>query len=146
MDPEEPKKPLPIADMQGLSGRELALKRAARERMEHARQVAVEKQKLKPSAVAGTKPASLEEARDLNARALGEILLKTKSLRRFQRLLWSKEDRIAKEMFALAFNHILSTQRPQNGGDQKPTQIIVNNLVARPPKDGPPDKTTVEVR
>jgi len=143
-DGDEPKKPLPIADMQGLSGRELAQRRAQREA---AREGMLRAQKLahidnKPPAVAGSKPTSLEDARDLNARALGEVLLKPKSIRRFERLLWSKEDRTAKEMFALAFNHILSTAKGP-GGEQKPTQVIVNNLVARPEKK---DETTVEVR
>jgi hypothetical protein len=140
-DGDEPKKPLPIADMQGLSGRDMAIRRAARERM-------LEAQKLrhleKPSELAGKKPTSLEDARELNARALGEILLKPRSLRRFEKLLWSKEDRIAKEMFALAFTHILSTQKPAAGSD-RPTQVIVNNLVARPKADAK-DQTTVEVR
>ena len=128
--------------MQGLSARELAIKRAARERLVQARE-ARRLQALGLSAVAGKTPASLEDARELNARALGEILLKPQSLRRFAKLLWSKEDRIAKEMFALAFNHILSTAKGP-AGEQKPTQVIVNNLVARP--NQPADKTTVEVR
>jgi hypothetical protein len=129
--------------MQGLSGRELAIKRAARERLVHAREV--RKQQLdRVSEIAGRRPASLEDARELNARALGEILLKPQSLRRFEKLLWSKEDRIAKEMFALAFNHILSTATPATG-EQKPTQVIVNNLVARP-EHPTADKTTVEIR
>jgi hypothetical protein len=142
-DEDEPKNPLPIADMQGLSGRELALRRMRREQAARATQASIEKRK-KPSELAGKKPTSLEDARDLNARALGEILLKSKSLRRFEKLLWSREDRIAKEMFALAFNHILSTTKQQSA-EQQPTQVIVNNLVARPPKDAP-TTTTVEVR
>jgi len=128
--------------MQGLSARELTLRRAAREGMRKAQKLAHINDT--PPEVAGSKPKSLEDARDLNARALGEILLKPKSLRRFERLLWSKEDRTAKEMFALAFNHILSTAKG-TAGDQKPTQVIVNNLVARPDKPAK-DQTTVEVR
>ncbi len=143
-DDETPQKPLPIADMQGLSAREMAIRRARRERLmamhERHRQ---EKQLEKPSVVAGTKPISLEDARDLNARALGEILLKPRALRRFEKLLLSKEDRVSIQMFALAFNHILSTQKaPSN--EAKPTQVIVNNLVARPGQAK--DQTTVEVR
>jgi len=142
-DGDEPKKPLPIADMEGLSGRELAIKRAARERLVLAREARKQSWELL-SDVAGKKPASLEDARDLNARALGEILLNPRSLRRFAKLLWSKEDRTSKEMFALAFNHILSTVKGP-AGEQRPTQVIVNNLVARPDPKAT-DKTTVEVR
>lgn len=145
-DGDEPKKPLPIADMQGLSGREMALKRAQRERMLVAREKGLAERTLneKPSEHAGKKPVSLEDARELNARALGEILLKPRSLRRFQKLLWSREDRIAKEMFALAFNHILSTTK-QSESAAAPTQVIVNNMVARP-NGKAKDVTTVEVR
>jgi hypothetical protein len=129
--------------MQGLSAREVAIKRAARERLVQAREARRQNLELL-SSVAGKKPASLEDARDLNARALGEILLNPRSLRRFAKLLWSKEDRTSKEMFALAFNHILSTVKGP-AGEQKPTQVIVNNLVARPEKPAK-DQTTIEVR
>jgi len=129
--------------MQGRSGREQAIKHAALERLVLAREARKQNLELL-SSVAGKKPASLEDARDLNARALGEILLNPRSLRRFARLLWSKEDRTSKEMFALAFNHILSTVKGP-AGEQKPTQVIVNNLVARPEKPAK-DQTTIEVR
>ena len=89
----------------------------------------------------GHKPSSLEDARDAAARALGEILLQRNSLRRFRRLLRSKNDKIALAAYELAIQHILATLKP--GSDSaKPTQIIVNNLVARPPGT---DTTTVEV-
>jgi hypothetical protein len=87
------------------------------------------------------KPTSLDDAREAAARALGEILLQKKTLRRFRALLNSKNDKMALAAFELAIQHILSVAKPGTG-DTKPTQIIVNNLVARP-KD--PDVTTVEV-
>ena len=93
--------------------------------------------------LADHKPTSLEDARDSTARALGELLLQNRNLRRFRRLLQSKNDKIALAAFELAIERIISVLKP-GAGDAKPTQIIVNNLVGRPPKGK--DSTVVEVR
>jgi hypothetical protein len=94
------------------------------------------------TSVDGHKPTSLEDARDVTARALGEILLQKNSLQRFRSLLRSKNDKVALAAYELAIQHVLAVLKPGSGND-KPTQVIVNNLVARPPTA---DVVTVEVR
>ena len=93
--------------------------------------LAVEANKGPVTSLDGHKPMSLEEARDMAARALGEILLQKGSLRRFRLLLRSQNDKVALAAYELAIQHILSVVKPGSGAE-KPTQVIVNNMIARP--------------
>jgi len=136
--PQEPGTlgPLPIARPSKLSPADRAKLRALSERAKFLQNEPV-------VSLANHKPTSLEDARDATARALGEMLLQNRLLRRFRKLLLSKNEKISLTAFELAIERVVSVLKPGTG-DAKPTQIIVNNLVARPGKQK--DTTVVEVR
>jgi len=130
--------PLPIAKASRLTPQARAKLRALEEKLKLEANLPV-------VALANYKPTSLDDARDATARALAEMLLQNKQLKRFRRLLHSKNDKISLAAYELAFERIISVLKP-GAGEQKPTQIIVNNLVARPGGGAKKDSTVVEVR
>jgi hypothetical protein len=90
----------------------------------------VEMRKAPVSQVAGQKPGSRDEAKELLARAVSEIALQGPTLRRLRQLLRAEDNRVASGAWA----EVLSFLREQknDGGNSKPVNISLNNFIARP--------------